>query len=339
MAHCIDKDYFFASRDVSVWHDIMKAGIDRDRTYTAAEMYGHMPVHLELARILPILDDGTELHGLIEEKKMIVSYDLSSPDPEYKQFGVVGEDYRLVTHKLASQLWDEHVGQPVRTMGMLYDGAACFMSCQLESFDVKGEQVDNNLVYTNWAREGMASLAMVTSVTPVCANTVAWGEQVATDKLRLIHDATIIQRTGEWLNGMVNRANVALVNIREAADILAGARVDNEKIVTTLMAAYPTPAEPVNDCPPDVFAERFGKYELSVERIKELRQDAAELFLGKGTGMDLPSRAGTMWGVVSAVSELENYRRGKNKGQSVLVGSRGDTIARAVTTAMQLSAN
>ena len=337
MSDYIEKDYLFAQRGVSVWHG--KGNQDGDDNQTALQVYATMPIHLEMARILPILESGEELHGLIEEKRLIVSYDATSPEPTYKQFGVVSDDYHLVTHKMAAAIWDEHVGRPIRTMGMLYDGAACFMSCPLESFDVKGEQVDNNLVYVNWAKAGNASLAMTTMVTPVCANTVKWGEDVATDKLRLVHDSTVMTRTAEWLGGMVGRAEQALVDLRGATELLASTRASIENTVGVLTAAYPTPPKPIEDCPPEVFAARFQNYELEVERTKSLRLNAAELFKGRGTGMDLPSRAGTMWGVVSAVSELENYRRGKNKGASVLVGSRGEAIARAVTTAVDLCRN
>lgn len=126
----------------------------------------------------------------------------------------------------------------------------------------------------------------------------------------------------------------------ETMELLATTRATGDLVRPVLFAAWPspTPPPPREDCPPEVFTQRFEKYEADVQIVQERRITALDLFRGDGTGMGLDSRKGTMWGVYQAVAELEQYRRGGNDqsaATSMLVGSRGATVQRAFDAALE----
>lgn len=342
MGHMITGDQFYAERGISVWHP--QGPDNRDENLSAreaSEKYNVAQYGVSLRELsVPFLVQPDASSIVLPER--VILRDPLPEDPEYRSFGIVGPNYHLVDPSSAIRMWDEYVGMPVQTMGVLYDGAAIFFSAKLPSMDVRGEPVDNNLVFVSWMKAGAASLVMNTSVCPVCANTVKWGEQAATEKLRIIHDSTVQARTADWLMGAVARATNKVETLHELAQTLATRIATDEATVAVLKAAYVSPNEPRKDCPPEVFQERFERYEVQVERTIALRESALDLFEGKGTGMDLPSRRGTMWGLVQAVAELESYRSGgsvQNIGQSVLVGARGDAIERAVDQAVSICLN
>ena len=342
MAHAIKDDMFLSRDSVSVWHregfqgltEDMGAWEGADYLATKFDVNAHYDVSLHAVEV-----SGSPVKST---HRMIVRGPISANDQEYVDFGIVTPDYHLITPDEAYRIWDEHVALPIDTMGVLFDGKALFICTKMPTFDIKGDEVNNHLVFVPRFSVGEASTIQYTSVQAVCANTVQYGWDAAISKMRLIHDSTIKQRTIDWLQYQVSQSVASVKAIEENARLLAATDATQDKLVATLLAAYPPVSEPVKDCPPDVWETRFKRYELMKERHNALRIEANNLFEGAGVGSELVSRHGTMWGVISAVSELENYRTGGSKesrGQSVLVGSRGDTIARATSKALELCQN
>lgn len=92
----------------------------------------------------------TEIEGeLITLPTRTIVRHPSFDDPEYVPLGQVGPDYCLLAPTEVAALWDEYVGQPVETMGVLRRGAMLFITTKLEAMDVKGDEVERYLGLTS----------------------------------------------------------------------------------------------------------------------------------------------------------------------------------------------
>jgi hypothetical protein len=264
-------------------------------------------------------------------------------DDQYVPCGVVTEDYELVSHVEAAGIWDQYVGRYIQTMGFLYGGRAMFISTPLQDIDVRGEEVKLNLALVNWIDGTTANLVMVTGVCPVCANTVRLGEELATERLRLVHDSNMRIWMGVWLRDAVRRAETRVADISKACGLMSAYPMytpanprAHQEMTRVLEAAYPDPPEPRTDCAPGVLRQRYERYEFAKHAVQQRRLAAVELFAGAGTGIDLESRKGTLWGLYQSVAQLEDRRRGAGEPRSmtsVMLGARGQTIDRAFDAA------
>jgi hypothetical protein len=87
-------------------------------------------------------------------------------------------------------------------------------------------------------------------------------------------------------------------------------------------------------------SERWKRYELDLNLVRQRRAAALGLFAGAGTGMDSQASRGTMWGLYNAIVELENFREGGSDEQAateVLIGDRAAVMQRAFSRALELS--
>lgn len=337
---------FLASRDRPVWWDspTKKAGrLGEGEQLTAIEGLQRIgepvvtlePLYAELSNLNPTYNRITL------PERAIVRHPIAE-DNEFRSFGVVGPDYSLITAGEAARLWDAKIGKFIETEFFMLEGRALVISCVLPRSAVKGEEVERFLVLANYTDGATASLAMVTTVCPVCQNTVLAGERLAAEHYRIVHDSTARDRMAQWLTGMYERATRGAAAVDEAMAVLAATRVTGAGAKTVLEAAYPYPSEPRRDAPAEVIRDREERASKLRETMDLRRLTALDLFQGAGTGMDLESRKGTMWGLVNAVVEVEDYRRGGSDLQaatSALLGSRAATKARAFDAALEFSRN
>lgn len=253
-------------------------------------------------------------------------------DPTHRVFGTVSEDYVLIQPIEFCQIWDEHVGEPIETIGALGLGETLFLSTKLPSFDVKGDQVDNYLVSASPMTGGDAAEGRVTPVRPVCQNTLILGGIRATERYRILHTEGAKDRLANWLSEIHDRALERSEAIKAAFNILAKHRVSNYQTTKVLERAYPFPSKPKLDAPDDVLTAREEHWEYLVSGAKTRRAAAKELFDGHGQGSEVEAAAGTAWGLYNAVVELEDYRRGRgieSISKDALYGERAKAKARA----------
>lgn len=343
MPHEIMDSRFYGNRQ-GAWHGL---GTVNDKSQTAQEtlqLIGSYKITLE-----PI---GVPTHpGLTLPEHRVILRHPTDGDEKFRSFGMVGPEYTLVTPDTAARIWDEHVGAPVETMGILRDGECLFITAKLPSFEVgpkgQGDEIEDYLAFCSWMRAGTASLAMQTPVRVVCANTMRWGEDQATDKLRLIHDSNVIPRTADWLRGIYQRAVDRQADLIESCNLLASLRLGGNldemraNAVEIMNAAIPQPPEPGKNAPKEVVLDRMERWERACNIVEERKSAWVDLFKGAGTGMDTPAAYGTLWGFAQAGVELINF--GKIRGgpatayESVLVGARGDELSRLWSATMDVA--
>lgn len=253
-------------------------------------------------------------------------------DPTTRVFGIVSKDYTLLTPQDVCAIYDERVGQPVETIGALGHGEMFFLSTYLPTVDVKGDEVENYLLIAN-PMTGLASAEIrVTPIRVVCENTLIASDRYATEKLRIVHDATAKVRFGEWLQETYEVAETTVKVLTDLFTLMASTRARTADAQKLFEAAYPIPNKPRTNAPKSVVEQRIRWWEENVNLMERRREGAKILFEGFGTGMDTKAAKGTLWGAYNAVVECEDYRKGRNEdqvGASALFGERAQSKKRA----------
>jgi len=256
----------------------------------------------------------------------------TTDDPVTRVFGIVGKDYTLLTPQDVCSIYDERVAQPVETIGALGYGETFFLSTYLPTVDVKGDEVENYLLISN-PMTGLASAEIrVTPVRVVCENTLIASDRLATEKLRIVHDATAKVRFGEWLQETYDNAATMAKILGDLFTAMTSVRVRTADAQKLFEASYPTPTKPRTNAPLAVMEQRTKWWEENVNLMARRREGAKMLFEGMGTGMDTKAAKGTLWGAYNAVVECEDYRKGRSDeqmGASALFGERAQAKKRA----------
>jgi phage/plasmid-like protein (TIGR03299 family) len=247
--------------------------------------------------------------------KMAILRDPTTDDPEVRVFGIVGKDYTLITPQDVCTIYDEQVGKPVETIGALGHGEIFFLSTYLPTLDVKGDEVENYLLMSNPMTGLLSAELRVTPVRVVCQNTLIASEQLATQKLRIVHDKNAKQRLAEWLRETYEFAETSSRVLRDLFVEMTAVRVKDAEARKMFAACYPHPNKPRMDATKAVMDQRLKWWEDGVQLADRRREGAKMLFEGMGTGMDTKAAKGTLWGAYNAVVETEDYRRGRNEDQ------------------------
>lgn len=335
MSHEILGERFFGHR-TAAWHGL---GYVTEADMTAGEAYvnhiGRYDVTLE-----PIVA-GTSGLVVFEDRLAIVRHPIEE-DPEYRNFGIVSDQYGLVTPDQAVGIWDRCIKLPVETMAVVRDGKCLLITAELPSYDVKGDEIKDYIAFHNWMDGSHMQTMLRSGVRQVCMNTMRLAESLATETYRARHGRDVHQLLENWLMGFVERAIAKQAAVKEACELLASTRADDVNAQQIVTAAYPDARMPSKDVPSEVYEIKWAEYEADVKIVDERRATALDLFLGDGRGSESIAADGTVWGVYQGVVECENYRRGGNDRsaqESVLIGTRGDAITRAFDAALAACQN
>lgn len=276
---------------------------------------------------------------MIEDRAIVRHPTVDDPDP--RVFGIVGSDYTLIDPMDFCKTWDTRVQKHVETFGVLGEGNVLFITTKLPTIDIKGDEVEMYLAGINPMTGSDAAEARVTPVRIVCRNTLRLSASIASERYRIIHDEQALDRIGRWLGDLYVKAETKAAAIKEAFEILAGARVQSASdLEQVLEEAYPIREMPIHNAPPAVMEKRVHKAELRNAQIIARRVAATGLFEGSGLGMDHPAAKGTYWGLYNAVAETENYRRSRSletASEEVLFGRRGAVMERAFEASLRIA--
>ena len=320
MAHNLFGDRFGDARKPA-WHDLGQVFGEKISAMKAYKKLGTYEV-----RLAPVFADGIPLN------RNAILRNPTTDDPETRVFGVVGTDYTLLTPEDVCTIFDERVGQPIETIGALGYGETFFLSTQLPTLDVKGDEVENYLLVSNPMTGLQSAEIRVTPVRVVCQNTLIASDRMATQKLKIVHDNTAKERMGDWLQEVYEEAETTAKVLRDLFQVMASTRVKDAEARKLFEYAYPVPNKPNMNAPHSVREQRLKWWDENVQLMERRREGAKELFQGLGTGMDTPAAKGTLWGAYNAVVECEDYRRGRNEDQvsaSALFGERAASKKKA----------
>lgn len=332
----------FTSRERPAWWDVGKQNVHHEDMTARKALTTIGEYDVETVPLILNPAAGSDLlgHDIPVAHRAIVRHPVTD-DPQPRVFGVVGPEYQLITPRDVAVLWDEHVAQPIQTMGALRNGSMLFVTTALPSLDVKGDPVENYMGLFSPMDGARAASVEVFPVRVQCENTLKLAQSMATEVYRVVHDEHAKERLGTWLTGVYEEATMRVAVIAEAFDILAGRSVTKREANTVLSVAYPEPNLPRQDAPADVMDERMERWEKSRDRVLRRRDSAYGLFDGGSVNMTAKATKGTTWGLYNAVAETEDWRR-TNAGvdsvtENLLIGHRAEVKRRTFEACMELS--
>lgn len=311
----------FADNREPAWHGLGQVFEDEVSAVEAFKRIGSYEV-----RLSPAIADGISL-----EKNAILR-NPTTEDPETRVFGIVGDDYTLITPEDVCVIFDEHVARPVETIGALGMGETFFLSTFLPTLSVKGDEIENYLLVSNPMTGLQSAEIRVTPVRVVCQNTLMASDRVATQKMKVVHDKHAKDRMAEWLRETYEWAETTTKVLKDLFVVMASTQVRSAEARKLFEFAYPSPRKPDSTAPKPIMDQRIKWWEENVALMERRRDGAKALFEGMGTGMDLKAAHGTLWGAYNAVVETEDYRRGRNEDQiaaSSMFGERAAAKKRA----------
>lgn len=259
------------------------------------------------------IENLTTSSGISVPYRVIVR-DPVPDDPNYKIFGIVGPEYKLIDPLTFCETYDAAVGRPIETLGALNSGDTLFLSTKLPEINVNGDLVDSYLLgispYTGWTGwSGISAIQLrVTHVRVVCNNTLMAAKRASTEVYKIIHDEHAVERLSTWMTGIYERAVQRADALAQAFVLFSEYSPKSKEVVKILNTVYPDPKPVVQNAPDDVIKQRESDYEYYKAQSERSRGAVQELFNGRGTGMDITAAKGTAWGLYNAVVEWEDYR-------------------------------
>src|SRR6188508_1418367 len=213
MAHNLFGDRFADARQPA-WHELGQVFEKEVSATEALNQIGRYEVRLAEATA-----DGVSLD------RMAILRDPTTDDPETRVFGIVGNDYALITPEDVCTIFDEHVGKPIETIGALGFGETFFVSTYLPTLDVKGDEIENYLLVSNPMTGLQSAEVRVTPVRVVCQNTLIASDRVATQKMKVVHGKEGKQRMADWLRETYEFAETTAKVLKDLFEVMASTRV------------------------------------------------------------------------------------------------------------------
>lgn len=260
------------------------------------------------------MGEGFDFDLRIPERDAIIRLP-TKDDNQYRVFGQAGHKWLLITPRVAAEAMEKYFllpdGKPVpvETMGALGYGEDFFVTAQLPTSSIKGDEV-NNYIFTAVPMGGDTRMGIYETPTRVvCWNTYNCGKYTATESHVLDHTADIHHQMRVIYTGLYERKLKAIEKRDEALNFLAGRGFTPEHRQVLLDKLYPLPI-----LDESIFeAEELEKLYNLRKRFAEDRRDAFDaLYGGEARGSEHLSFKGTMYGAFNSIVELEDYVKGVN---------------------------
>lgn len=334
MAHEIARKNFFDTTGKPAWHNLSifeKLGVTREeREYSAEEVYGLFGQPQYSLSDLFFRDPEGNEHALND--KMIFRHPVSD-DPVYKPLGRASENYELIGGGLAANIWDKQVQMPVETMMMLKNDGVLVITAKMPSYDIKGEEIINYLVFSNGMDGRTASRADVSATRVVCANTLAIAQRYSVH-----HTAGSIDRLTTFMMDISESARFQMDVMRDAYSILAETPADKEQVRELTKIIFVDPKKPDPNFGYKLgYEDALNRYEKALERTAETRLMVMDNFnQAKAIGFDSDEckTRGTLWHMLNSFTEVLTHSRTSDfnaRAESLLLGTRNELIKRTTS--------
>lgn len=291
----------------SGWH--MKGKTANADPMTAFEMFG-IPVEQRSRLMLP---DGTESPWAFVSRVNKLTGKLEIVSEPMR------DTWTMITHSQAAEIAQMATGGAmVETIGVLgaKTGDMMFMNFPLRELDIDGTPMKQFMYYINSLRVGYSSILGIGNLRMVCKNTMEMGLASARALYKTAHRAGVVIETADWIREVWETSGERADEIVAVARTLQTIPVKVEQFESILKVVMPDmgEAKPTGSAKRDEIAQYDRK--MYADRMDGWRRQIAALYDGAGTGMDLPTTAGTAWGALNAVCEwLDHYRPAGGKGQ------------------------
>lgn len=328
---------------------IEKAGLNW--TVDKCELFAKMGVNInndeELDKIIKeTKDNGSHLHGKDIFRNCPNAFATYRTDYNIP-LGVVKGKYTPVQNKEAFTFFDDAIGSNKaiwQTAGAFGSGERIFVSAKLPSnILVKGDPVDNYLVFTN-THDGSGGVKILfTPIRVICRNTLTAAIRTSTNYVSFRHTANVhsnIQLAHEIL-GICDKRRKEL---EEAYNILAGIKVTDEEVMDYIVQNNLNVNEyellkDTGHSSKELCYRNAAAYEDSQISMRKLNTISATWdYYNYGVGQK--QIQGSAWGAVNAItgyySNVDNVKDEK-RFDSLVFGDKSRKIQSAFAMAEELN--
>jgi phage/plasmid-like protein (TIGR03299 family) len=225
---------------------------------------------------------------------------------EQHHYGLVDARYELISPDQLISLWEMATGATIETMGVLQHGKRFFMTTELPSFGVKGDEhkMFMSLISPHGSRQSL--ILLLSPVRVVCWNTAQAAIEAAKVEYRVPHIKGATNKVGRWLKEQFEGAAMKSEVMKEALTILTTKTVSAPEVKSYLDELVPVPVE-------------TAAVDNSDARIKaQGTQDTiTALFGGEAIGAETEAFDGTLYGLYNSVVEYVDYH---TKGTTATAG-------------------
>lgn len=332
MADNIFGNRFYGHREPA-WHGL---GYVTDNDMTANEVLDIVGRYEFVKRPFYVQMNGQ----LQESDEFAIVRTVTNDDPIERSFGTVTQWYNIVQPSTIADLFDDNVGRPVETMGMLGKGEKLFLTWQLPTIDIRGDEIKMyGLVVSGYDGKYGANLHL-TTIRTVCQNTLniavrEVNESVGTGRVWSgRHNSKQVENhLGLWMEHIQVQAEAQAEITKNLFINLDRINIPDEQTAKNLLAnIYPTPTAPSDNMPEVLFKEKLQKFETEFAKVEQQRSLAYDLFAGAGTDIN-----DTAYGLLNAVTEFENWAGVIKKpiNYSVMFGNRSNNMTRALSVVQE----
>lgn len=255
-----------------------------------------------------------------EDKKILFRDDNGAP------LSVVGDGYQIVQPREVIEFFrdlTEREDWHLHTAGVLRDGRRLWaMASRGEAADiVRGDRVTENLLLATSLDGSLATVAGLTAVRVVCANTLKLSlrdgltSKNGTKAARVSHRSAFDPQAIKRAIGVAGETFAAHV---DAARTLAERQCSLEEARDVLRTIFGQPIVKSRETAPTIADARFqsmmAKIAAPMVDVREQKSVARvlELFAGEGRGADLAGVKGTRWGLLNAITEHVDHEQGRD---------------------------
>lgn len=351
MAHKIMGQRFIA-RSKPAWHNIAKRIFGADEVLSARQAMVEVAGDVEFTR--------SDVFGMVDgvqvpiDKQTAIFRKPTADDPRLLYLGLATGAWAMDSYPDLAGTLDElpTKGYPVETAGLLEDGGLAFLCFRGEDYAIKGDEMRTYFAANFSGTPGVGHNVFHSPVRVVCWNTNTMAQQQASINLSIPHSADAKQRLA-----LASKLVVQFHEMKDKAHAIFTAFADKpvtqKDVDTIIFAAFQLPALPaklrllkqsLSDTEAEVFKKALTpamlidlhkeqeRYDTACENVLRLREAAQESF----ETFNPPNLRGTVWAAYNAVTEVADWREGRNADVSALIGGRAKEKSRAYEAAMAL---
>lgn len=343
----------FISRKQPAWHNIAKRIFSEDEVLCAGDAMREVAGDINI-RSFPLsysMDNVLGTTSIVDTgKKMLVRMP-TADDPKPHELGIAEDSWVATSYtELAETLNDVTKTYKVETAGLLEDGGLAFLCFRGEDYAVKGDEMRSYFAANFSLTPGKGHKIFHSPVRVVCWNTNTMAEGQATINLSIPHSKDAKQRM-TLAAKLVTQFHEMKDKAKDIFTAFADRPVTQQDVDTIIYAAFQLPALPAKlrllkqtlsetesqafkaGLTPDLLidlSKEQEKYDAGIDKVNELRAAARESF----ESFNPPKLRGTLWAAYNAVTEVADWREGRNADEGALVGARAKEKGRAYEAAM-----
>jgi len=350
MSHLIMGNRFIA-RSKPAWHNIAKRIFGEDENITARQAMAEVAGDITFIRSPLTAEIDGQPFKL--DKQQAIFRRPTSDDPSPKFLGLVTDSWQMPTYaELAGALDDLSKSYKVETAGILQDGGLAFLCFRGEDWAVKGDEMRSYFAANFSSTPGVGHKVFHSPVRVVCWNTNTMADAQATINLSIPHSADALQRI-QLASKLVSQFHEMKDKSKAIFEAFADQQVSSKDVDAIIYAAFQLPALPaklrlIKQQLSETEAETFKRaltpnllmdlekaqesFDKQCENTLRLRDTARARF----EAFEPAKLRGTVWAAYNAVTEVSDWREGRNADEGALFGGRAKEKSRAYEAAMEL---